>query len=230
MKPPYRRTPRIPHGNALKTVEDCLDLCFIAVRPSKEKGREKMLRFLQRHCRPWFVLSGEPSVAERPCAGLCHGPQRINHTIEFHYTPDISDFEQQYIASVARWTALRVGHVSRRTIGKVSETARMQGARGSKRRQYRTPCIYYNGHEKWMVVEESQWKETLSPEEMGVGSLCDEHGFRSQDPARKKQLLHHVQDLNGLVTPHARHLREMDQIRESIIYKELRRLSERWGF
>lgn len=215
--------------SARDVANDNLDLCFIAIHPKTREACRRMLAFFAEHYTPWSELSGRPSAARHPLEGLYHAPGGDIPTIEFHYSTDIDPHEQQYIASLARWTALRIGLARSRRVGKVSQTARSQGHRIENLNKYEVPCVFYNGHEKWLVIQDGVWQQKLSPDEMGVGTLCDEHGFRSQDALRKQQLLHHVQNLNGLVLPHVREMREVDQQAETVILGELRRLSALWA-
>lgn len=225
-------TPRLPvfaqaGRRAIDIAEENLDLCYIAVQPYP-KATLLAITFLREHSRTWKELTGEPSEAEFPRQGVYQTSRVLVDTIEFHYSTDISDLEQQYVASLARWTALRVGIVRCRTVGKVSETASTQGERIRNKNKYRVPCVFYNGHEKCLVIREEVWKQELSPDGMGVGVLCDEHGFQTHTEARECQMGQQVQALNGLVLPHVRKARELDRSRETLIHDELQRLSKLW--
>lgn len=221
--------PRLPvyQGKRDFADEDDLDQCFIAVHPKPHLTR-RALQFLQIHYQDWTELTGEGAEADPPRLGSYQSPMRTVETVEFHYSPRINEHEQQYIVSLARWVALRVGTVRSRSVGKLSATARSQGQRREDRNRYNLPCLFYNGYEKWLVVREDTWKQELSPDEMGVGALCDEHGFRTQDDPRQRQALYHVQDLNGLVFAGVRKTRDLDRARETLIQGELKRLSALW--
>lgn len=213
-------TPRLPAFPQHGRENEPLDLSFIAIRPALDG----MGSFLLAHYRDWSRLTGEPTEAKPPRSAS----YQTIRTIEFHYSLDITDLEKQYITSLARWAALRVGGLRNQTLGALSKTAKKQGHTDENKNTYRAPCLFYNGHEKWLVVREEIWKQKLSPERMGVGVLCDEHGFVSQEQARGRQMRVHTQDMGGIELPQMRLVRETEQDQEAMILRELRRLSSLW--
>ena len=78
------------------------------------------------------------------------------------------------------------------------------------------------------VVLRKQWRNRRTPETVGLGTLCDEHGFASQGESRSRQALYHFQSFNGIGLGDVRKVRDWGRDTEALIQAELRRLSALW--
>lgn len=226
----YVCLPRIPRLPAHEAAGHNPDVCFITIRPCGPAAREKMLSFMFDHYRSWTDLTGEPSFSDIPIRGIWRHTKGEVQVIEIDYDLDIGEWEQQYVTSLARWITLRVGAIGQATVGKMSRRALENCGDTYKDdvHTYSVPSLYFNGHERWLVVRRKQWRNRRSPETVGLGTLCDEHGFASQGEARGRQALYHFQSVNRFGLGDLRQMRDWGQEREALIHAELRRLSALW--
>ena len=160
-------------------------------------------------------MGGSKTEAKPPCAGKYKTPQGSLKTVDFHYSVDIDEHEQQYVTSLANWTALRIVQKT-----KLTKPSIAQG-------KVAYP-LYFNGHEKWYAVPQQSWNCGPSPEDLGIGHLVDEVGFFSKSRHRDRQTEVLVQGMNGVVLPAMRSARTASLALEDAIQGELQRLSSLW--
>lgn len=84
----------------------------IAIRVRSETQRLKFLKFMQMNFHHWSIVCGKPpsewqGSASDPTDDLSYGDTRAS--IGFDYQSGVYGFERDYIYSVIRWMAIKVG-------------------------------------------------------------------------------------------------------------------------
>lgn len=168
----------------------------LAIRVRSDQLRQRFLKFLQTNFRRWSVVCGkDPSEwhgsASGPTDDISYGKTKTS--IGFDYQSGMYDFERDYIYSVIRWMALKVG--DRKTEMRVDVAG---GGNVIHRFPEPTPYYIYDGEldlNPLLVVTEDQ-AATL-PKDQSQWSV-DEWGIRIGPTA----VDHRIGSCTGLIGKH----------------------------
>ena len=110
----------------------------ISIQVSSIKIRKRMLHFMEQNFRRWCTVCGSKpdewqGSASNPTDDIFNRPKAIG----FHYQSGMYGFERDYIYSVLRWMAIKVG--VRRSKMKTDETDE-----GEEVATFPEPVPYYN--------------------------------------------------------------------------------------
>lgn len=202
---------------------DDFEDCYISIHPQDREICAVAAEFFRDHWRSWEALTGEKSLAKAPNVGRYKTPLGVIPTIEFHYSVDIEEHEQQYVTTLAQWTSLKIG-----SRGKVTLPGGKHGRPYGEPVTYKVPFVYYDGYEKWALFPREEWEEASSPEDLGIGTLVDAEGFTSRSKQRHRQKAYHVHEMNGVLLPAAQREMAKHGRYENLISSEMLRLSELW--
>ncbi len=189
------------------------DEILLSIRPRSSEACGEMFAFLQKHAKPWSVLSSTGDSDFRGLATSVYRPSTGKTLkLELRYGMDCSDREVFYWRTLAHWATLKVGQVYKVKV---------------RDQVLEAPAISFEG-ERWPVFEEGTWTLDKSPDDLGVGLLVTNLGLSSRVEQLTRQVGYHMSSLEGALLDRQKAEIERQVELESQVEQEMSLLDMAW--